>query len=308
LSSRKRRTVNRSDFRWLASRPHDIQWGLHVTAAGQAAIPPGGAYPPPGHPELYRFAWKKGRSLPEYKLLYIAAGSGLFESALTGPRPVAAGTAVVLFPGVLHRYRPDKATGWVEYWVGFAGDVTALQDRIAAEALRLIWNGSHLQLTVAGLARQFHVTARSLERRFHASLGRTIREEIRRCRLDRVRRLLADTDLSIAEIVAVSGFSSPDALSRAVQRAEGTTTLKLLYTLRDARRQRLRSIATENPNFATARASSRLTPRACRNAGARSFQGSPRREPKGCRQAEACPTVRPFWQARGSSGRPSSGF
>lgn len=305
--------MNRSDFRYLPSRPRDIQWGLHVTGAGRAAIPPGGAYPPPGHPELYHFTWKKGRSLPEYQLLYIAAGSGLFESALTGLRPVAAGTAVVLFPGVWHRYRPDKATGWEEYWVGFAGeqmdrlvlnrffspeqpllhtgpapeiarlfaglldrlrdapsgfphliaatvlemlaavlaatnsephqlilqgprDVTALQDRIVAEALRLIWSGSHLQLTVAGLARQLHVTARSLERRFHASLGRTIREEIMRCRLDRVRRLLADTDLSIAEIVAVSGFSSPDALSRAVQRAEGTTPLKLRHTLRAARR------------------------------------------------------------------------
>ena len=47
--------------------------------------------------------------------------------------------------------------------------------------------------------------------------------------LDRVRRLLADTDLPIAEIVAASGFSSPDALSRAVQRAEGTMPLKLRH-------------------------------------------------------------------------------
>ncbi|NBT14108.1 MAG: helix-turn-helix domain-containing protein, partial [Planctomycetia bacterium] len=53
---------------------------------------------------------------------------------------------------------------------------------------------------------------------------------------DRVRRLLADTDLSIAEIVAASGFSSPDALSRAVQRAEGTTPLKLRHKFRAARR------------------------------------------------------------------------
>jgi len=310
---KKHFAVNRSNFHYLPSRPRDIQWGLHVTGAGRAAIPPGMAYPPPGHPELYAFTWKKGRSLPEYQLLYIASGTGMFESALTGPRPVAAGTAIMLFPGVWHRYRPEKDTGWEEYWVGFAGeqmdrlvlnrffspeqpllptgpapdivrlfaglldrlrdapsgfphliaatvlemlaavlaatssephqlilqgprDVTALQDRIVAEALRLIWGGSHLQLTVAGLARQLHVTSRSLERRFHASLGRTIREEILRCRLDRVRRLLADTDLSIAEIVAASGFSSPDALSRAVQRAEGTTPLKLRHKFRAARR------------------------------------------------------------------------
>lgn len=305
--------MNDVDFHYLPSRPRDVQWGLRVTGAGRAVIPPGGAYPPPGHPELYAFTWHKGRSLPEYQLLYIAAGSGMFESAFTGLRPVAAGTAVLLFPGVWHRYRPDKRTGWHEYWVGFAGeqmdrlvlnrffspeqpllptgpapdivrlftgvldrlrdaqrgfphiiaatvlemlaivlaatgsephqlilqgpcDVTALKDRVVAEALRLIWSGSHLQLTVAELSRRLHVTPRSLERRFHACLGRTIREEILRCRLDRVRRLLADTDLSIAEIVVASGFSSPDALSRAVQRAEGTTPLKLRQKFRAAHR------------------------------------------------------------------------
>ncbi|MEI7781994.1 MAG: AraC family transcriptional regulator [Planctomycetota bacterium] len=310
-----------SDFRYLPVRPRDVQWGINVCGAGHAVIKLGGAYPPPGHPELYAFTWKKGRSLPEYQVLYVAAGEGIFESAVTGPERVVAGTVLFLFPGVWHRYRPDKSLGWEEYWVSFGGeqmdrlvlnrffspeqpvlrtglkdsilapftsllqrlretppgfphliaanvmeilaatlaatsaethqlilqgprDVFALKDRLVSEALRLIWSGSHLQLSVAGLARRLHVTPRSLERRFQQALGRTAREEILRCRLDRVRRLLADTDLTVSEIVSASGFSSSDALARAVQRAEGTTPLQLRRHLRAQRAQDQRDPAT----------------------------------------------------------------
>ena len=64
---------------------------------------------------------------------------------------------------------------------------------------------------------------------------RTVKEEILRCRLDRVRRLLADTDLPISEIVAASGFTSTDALTRAVRNAEGLTPLRLRRRLREER-------------------------------------------------------------------------
>lgn len=295
--------ANESFFRYIPVRPRDTQWGLYVCGAGCAIIPRGTEYPPQGHPELYDFDWHKGRSLPEYQVLYIANGHGVFESAITAPERFGPGTVLLLFPGVWHRYRPEQATGWEEYWVSFNGeqmerlvanhfflpeqpvlqtgvqpgilasykllldrlretppgfphlvaanvieilaavvavakeeteqlilqgprDVTALKDRLVSEALRLIWTGSHHPLTVERLARQLDTTSRSLERRFQQALGRTVREEILRCRLDRVRRLLVETDLPIAEIVTASGFSSPDAMVRALQRAEGMTPLK----------------------------------------------------------------------------------
>jgi AraC-like DNA-binding protein len=34
---------------------------------------------------------------------------------------VAAGTCFFLYPGVWHRYKPDRESGWEEYWVGFNG-------------------------------------------------------------------------------------------------------------------------------------------------------------------------------------------
>lgn len=301
------------EFRYLPARPRDAQWGLHVSGAGRATISAGGSYPPPGHPELYDFTFEQGRRLPEYQIVFVASGRGVFETAGRGEVPVAAGSVLLLFPGVWHRYRPCPETGWQEYWVSFDGDwmdrlvhhrffsvdrpllaagetsalvatfeqllgrllsapagfphliaadvvellalivaatgeenqqlimqgprdVTALTDPLVAEALRVIWGGSHERLKVAALAGQLATTARSLERRFKQSLGRTVKEEILRCRLDRVRRLLVDTDLSIAEIVAASGFASADALTRAVRNAEGLTPLRLRRRLRHERR------------------------------------------------------------------------
>jgi len=34
---------------------------------------------------------------------------------------VAAGDAILLVPGMWHRYKPDHLTGRHEHWVGFAG-------------------------------------------------------------------------------------------------------------------------------------------------------------------------------------------
>jgi AraC-like DNA-binding protein len=303
-----------SGFRYLPSRPRDAQWGLHVSGAGWATVPAGSAYPPPGHPELYDFSFERGRRLPEYQVVYIAAGSGVFEAEGRDEARVTAGTVLLVFPGVWHRYRPDDHTGWREYWVSFTGDwmdrivqhrffsatapllevgpaepfqatfdqllerlwsappgfphliaadvvellaiivagtdeetqhlimqgprdVESLTDPLVAEALRLIWSGSHLRLTVAALGKELRTTSRSLERRFKQALGRTVKEEILRCRLDRVRRLLVDTDLSITEIVAASGFASADALTRAVRKADGVAPLRLRRQLRQERQR-----------------------------------------------------------------------
>jgi AraC-like DNA-binding protein len=309
-----------SGFRYLPSRPRDAQWGLHVSGAGWATVPAGSAYPPPGHPELYDFSFERGRRLPEYQVVYIAAGSGIFEAEGRDEARVTAGTVLLVFPGVWHRYRPDDHTGWREYWVSFTGDwmdrivqhrffsatapllevgpaepfqatfdqllerlwsappgfphliaadvvellaiivagtdeetqhlimqgprdVESLTDPLVAEALRLIWSGSHLRLTVAALGKELRTTSRSLERRFKQALGRTVKEEILRCRLDRVRRLLVDTDLSITEIVTASGFASADALTRAVRKADGVTPLRLRRQLRQERQRQRDSTA-----------------------------------------------------------------
>lgn len=109
-------------FRYLPVSERDAQWDLYVTGAGYSSVPPGSRYPRSVHPGLYQFAWDRGRVLPEYQVLYITRGEGVFESEATGPREMKTGGVLLLFPGVWHRYRPLKATGWDEYWVSYNGD------------------------------------------------------------------------------------------------------------------------------------------------------------------------------------------
>ena len=116
--------------RYLPVSHRERLWGLYVTGAGFGQVPPGKPYPRHGHPQSHEFAWQRGRILQEYQMVYIHAGEGQFETQATGLRSVSTGTAILLFPGVWHRYRPDPATGWEEYWIGFAGeDAERLQGR-----------------------------------------------------------------------------------------------------------------------------------------------------------------------------------
>jgi AraC-like DNA-binding protein len=287
-------------FRYIPVRPRDVQWGLYVTGAGCTTIAPHSPYPPARHPELYDFTWQRGRTLPEFQVVYITTGVGEFESAPTGPRMIGPGTVFLLFPGIWHRYRPLAETGWREYWVSFGGpsmenlraqgfftperavlptgasdaildpflailqrlrsqshgfphriaadttqllaallagapaesaemvakgpgNVTAVEDRLVAEAMRLIWDKSLKPMTVADVARQLPTTRRSLERRFRDVIGHTILEEITRCRLERATRLLTHSAMSIKQVAAASGFSSTDAMARAFRHVEGVS-------------------------------------------------------------------------------------
>ena len=116
--------------RYLPVSDRGRQWGLYVTGAGCGRVPPGGHYPRAGHPPSHEFAWKRGRVLHEYQIVYISEGTGWFESRAVGKTSIQAGTVFVLFPGVWHRYRPCESTGWGEWWVGFAGeDAERLQER-----------------------------------------------------------------------------------------------------------------------------------------------------------------------------------
>ena len=53
--------------------------------------------------------------------MYVAKGRGVYEGEGTGLVGVEAGTIMLLFPGVWHRYKPLQETGWEEFWVGFDG-------------------------------------------------------------------------------------------------------------------------------------------------------------------------------------------
>lgn len=108
-------------FRYLPVSQREKQWGLYVAAGGFNAIAPGDSYPRPGHPRDYAFSMNQGRLLSEYQALYITRGEGEFESEPSGLKRVAAGSVILLFPDVWHRYRPILHVGWDEYWISYNG-------------------------------------------------------------------------------------------------------------------------------------------------------------------------------------------
>ncbi len=112
---------------YLPIEENALRWGLHVKDAGNTAVPANSPYPPGKHPDEYNFSWENGRMLNEYQLVYITRGRGTFETAETGVVRIRSGQVILLFPGVWHRYRPMKKTGWDESWIGFSGEVA---DRI----------------------------------------------------------------------------------------------------------------------------------------------------------------------------------
>ena len=99
----------------------------------------------------------------------------------------------------------------------------AVHDRIVAEALRIIWSRDDSSLNVADVAGLLPVSRRSLERRFQQVLGRTVLGEITRCRVERVKGLLEETDLPLKQLAKLVGFSSPETLTKAFQRQVGAT-------------------------------------------------------------------------------------
>jgi AraC-like DNA-binding protein len=112
----------RPDYRrYFVNPPEAEAWGLAVTGSGRQTCQAGSPYPPAGHPRDHQFSWEDGRVLGACQIVFISQGAGSFESRATGLVRFGAGTALVVLPGVWHRYAPDPASGWTEQWIELQG-------------------------------------------------------------------------------------------------------------------------------------------------------------------------------------------
>ncbi len=114
--------MNEDFFKYLSAGDSDKNWGLYLNVVGNARIRPNSAYPSSEHPTGYHYQWHDGRVLKEYQVNYISEGHGVLESD-QGSFQVKPGAVMVIRPGVWHRYRPHKKTGWHEHYVGFDGEI-----------------------------------------------------------------------------------------------------------------------------------------------------------------------------------------
>ncbi len=127
-------------------------------------------------------------------------------------------------------------------------DTLSVDDADVASAIRFIRENAHRPIRVGDVVRAVPLSRRALELRFRRVLGRSPAAEIRRARIDRARRLLVETQLSVGQIATRCGFNHTEVLQR-VFRSE----LKLSPSQYRSRYQQQRQDAS--PRRATIRVS-----------------------------------------------------
>lgn len=110
-------------------------------------------------------------------------------------------------------------------------DVLAVDDPLVAQAMRFISEQGHTGIDVEDVANAVCTTRRTLERRFRTVLDRTIGDELSRQKIERVKRLLMDTDTAIKSLASQCGFMDGKQLAKTFKRLVGVSPT-------DYRRQR----------------------------------------------------------------------
>jgi LacI family transcriptional regulator len=102
-------------------------------------------------------------------------------------------------------------------------DVLAIDQPNVVTALRYIREHACDGIGVADVLQQVPLTRSVLERLFRRYVGRSPQEEIRQVQLKRARQLLAETELSLAQIAPLAGYRHPEYMSVVFKRLAGET-------------------------------------------------------------------------------------
>ena len=100
-------------------------------------------------------------------------------------------------------------------------DVLAVDDRAVATAVRFIRERACDDIRVDDVLARVPLSRRVLESRFYKLLGRTPHDEILRIKLERVKQLLAETDLKLEAVADRAGFRHVEYLSVVFKRVVG---------------------------------------------------------------------------------------
>ncbi len=110
-------------------------------------------------------------------------------------------------------------------------DFYAVDDELVAAALEFIAAESHLSVGPDDVARAVNAGTRTLQRRFQKYLDRSVAAEIRRVRIERAKRELAQSDRPLSQIARAVGFGNTMRMYEVFRRELGIAP-------RDYRKQR----------------------------------------------------------------------
>jgi LacI family transcriptional regulator len=111
-------------------------------------------------------------------------------------------------------------------------ETLAIDDRHLAQAVAFIRSHAGEPIQVKDVLACVPFSRRQLEQEFRRVLGRSPAQEIRRAHLERAKRLLAETDLSIPHVADASGFNSPEHFSQTFKAHFGHSPLRYRTSLR----------------------------------------------------------------------------
>jgi LacI family transcriptional regulator len=105
-------------------------------------------------------------------------------------------------------------------------DMLAIDDPDVAKALKYIRQNTKDLLQINDVLNVVSVGRRTLEERFKRILKHTVFDEITRCRINHISRLIVETNKSIGEIALDFGYTSEAHISRYFKRIQGVTPLE----------------------------------------------------------------------------------
>jgi LacI family transcriptional regulator len=101
--------------------------------------------------------------------------------------------------------------------------VVALTDAQISKAVRFIRERACDGISVDDVLKAVPMSRTVFERRFKRLLNRTPHDQILRVRIERVKTMLANTELTLAQIAERTGFGHIEYLSVAFKRATGVS-------------------------------------------------------------------------------------
>ena len=131
--------------------------------------------------------------------------AALLEALITGKNPQQ--TTIRVEPVVIKERRST--------------DIIAVEDKLVSDILIFIKENSHRPLQSQDIVDEFSISRRSLYSKFKDSLGISIHEAIRKARVEKICKLLIESNFSIKEIAYKCGFSDLDHVSRYFKKEKG---------------------------------------------------------------------------------------
>lgn len=107
----------------------------------------------------------------------------------------------------------------------------AINDQEICAALQFIRRKNGRDITVEDVVREVGVNRRLLERRFRELVGHTMLDEIQAVRLERAKRLLAETPYEVSKVADIAGFGSTPYFIHFFQKYVGKTPRRYRYDL-----------------------------------------------------------------------------